>query len=242
MIAILLPALSAARQEANRVKCLSNMRNMAFAQAMYVADNRGWLVQAGLGHGSEVEDEELTWFNTLNRYYTNKLVARCPSDISPFWDLPVAGSNPPRFRRTSYGLNGFLVQQFCPWGPGFSEVPANGLYKKIEQIRRPSETIQFVEMIYGGQYAAADHTHPNLFATPTTPDVAIPARVNDQAKANSTGQVQINAHGRPRRFAGWDSVANYAYLDGHAASERLRDVFGSIYINRFDPASPQPKP
>jgi len=46
LISILLPSLAKARQAANTVKCLSNMRNMAMAQLMYCNDNRGYLVQA----------------------------------------------------------------------------------------------------------------------------------------------------------------------------------------------------
>lgn len=243
LIAILLPALTAARREGNRVKCMNNLRNLAIAQQNYVIDNKGWLIQAGMGHGTEESEEDKTWYNTLNRYYGgNKLIVRCPNDTSVFWDTPVPGTTPPKYRRTSYGINGFLVQGFTPWGAGFEPVSANGLYKKITQIRRASDTVQFLEMIYGGQYAASDHTHPDQFASKTTPEAAIPAKINDQLRGmSSTGQVQINAHGRPTSNPMWDSLANYAYIDGHVSTERLRDVFPNIYDNRFDPAAPQPR-
>ena len=45
LIAILLPALSEARAQAQNVKCLSNLRQIAAAANMYAADNRGWLPQ-----------------------------------------------------------------------------------------------------------------------------------------------------------------------------------------------------
>ena len=233
LIAILLPALSAARREANRVKCLSNLRNLAAAQWLYVIDNKGYFVQGGLAHGGakEHEHEEISWFNTLNRYYQNKLVARCPADTSVHWDTPMSGG---ALRRTSYGMNAFLDRELCPWGPGFDTTAAKSLYVKIEKIRRSSEVVQFAEMAYAGDYAASDHVHPNEFSAVTTPDAAIPTRI--------AGQLQSNAHGLRRNKVGWNDTANYTFVDGHVESARLRDVFTSLYVNRFDPASPQPRP
>jgi len=47
LIAILLPALSRARDQAATVKCLSNMRQIGQAQQLYAADNLGLAVPAG---------------------------------------------------------------------------------------------------------------------------------------------------------------------------------------------------
>src|SRR5262245_27868632 len=47
LIAILLPALQAARRQADTVKCLSSLRQHANAYAMYAAENKGyWPVSA----------------------------------------------------------------------------------------------------------------------------------------------------------------------------------------------------
>jgi prepilin-type N-terminal cleavage/methylation domain-containing protein len=50
LIAILLPALGKARESANRVKCLANLRSLGLAQTQYVADWRGWAVPAIMGN------------------------------------------------------------------------------------------------------------------------------------------------------------------------------------------------
>jgi len=42
LISILLPALSKARDSANRTACLSNCKQIATAFVMYTNDNRGW--------------------------------------------------------------------------------------------------------------------------------------------------------------------------------------------------------
>ena len=48
LISVLLPALSRARDNANRVKCLSNLRQVGTAYLMYVLDHKGQLPVAPL--------------------------------------------------------------------------------------------------------------------------------------------------------------------------------------------------
>lgn len=224
LISVLLPALSKARRDANRTKCLSNLRSMQIAQSLYAAENHGYLVQAGMGHGGAHVDEELTWFNVLQRYGSNKLLPRCPSDESPYWETSVPGASTPTLRRTSYGINDFLDRNLCPWGPGFSTVPTGGLYIKISQIRRSSVTIQFLEMAQLGEFGAADHPHIENWAGTNIP-----------ASAAKSTQIHAHSTGVPS----WDSVANYGFLDGHAESLRFSDAFRSFNQNRFDPAIAQ---
>ncbi|MDB5334184.1 MAG: hypothetical protein JWP03_5335 [Phycisphaerales bacterium] len=50
LISILLPALATAREGANRVKCLANLRSLGLAQTMYIADYHGWAVPAIQGN------------------------------------------------------------------------------------------------------------------------------------------------------------------------------------------------
>ena len=42
LISILLPALGRARENANRVACASNLRQLGIAFVMYAGENRGW--------------------------------------------------------------------------------------------------------------------------------------------------------------------------------------------------------
>jgi prepilin-type N-terminal cleavage/methylation domain-containing protein len=128
LISILLPVLGSARRAAQRTKCLANVRSMQVAQALYVAENRGYLIQAGFGHGGADHDAEKAWFNVLQRYGSNKLLPRCPSDDSPHWPggEPVPNSGGTKFRSTSYAINNFLDRDLCPWGPGFLPPPPAG--------------------------------------------------------------------------------------------------------------------
>ena len=214
---LLLPALSKARSAANAAKCLSNMRNMQVAHWMYVNNNNGALVRAGLSHGGVHAHEPVAWINTLQQFYETPLLHRCPSDESPHWPggTPVPNSGGVvEYRRTSYGINCFLDPDVCPWG---------GPYRKISQVRNASATVQFLEMTETGEFAGADHPHVENWAS--------------NAPVQASRHLQIDRHGGPKR--GWQSVANYGFLDGHAETLRFGDVFQSFQRNRFDPAVAQ---
>lgn len=212
LISILLPALAAARRASQRVNCLSNLRGMQVAHWMYVTDNKGYLIQAGLSHGGHSPNEEVAWINTLSRYYGKPLLHRCPSDNSPHWPggVPVPPSTD-RYRRTSYGINNFLDVDMVPWG---------GPYLKIHQVRRPAATIQFIEMTETGEFAGADHPHIDNWTS------NIPFQASRMLATSMHG-------GRPRS---WESACNYGFLDGHAETLRLSEVFTDFTKNKFDPA------
>lgn len=222
LISILMPVLSAANRAAKRTQCLSNIRNMQIAQILYCNDNRGYLIQAGFGHGGSHMRDPIAWFNTLNQYYQNKLVARCPADDSPHWGpfpegIPIPNSPTDQRRQTSYGINPFLDRDIVPWG---------GPYVKISQVRQTSKTIQFLEMAKTGEFASADHPHVEQWVGPG-------------ARVIAARQCETNMHGGPRLSL--DARANYGFLDGHAETLRLRDVLGEGVLpgkhNLFDPAT-----
>ena len=101
LIAILLPVLTKAREAAARAKCLSSLRNMQMAHWMYVNENKGYLIQAGLGHGGSHMRDDVAWFNTLQRYYqTTLLLAVRPTEAPigpaerPYRVRPIASAGP----------------------------------------------------------------------------------------------------------------------------------------------------
>ena len=62
LIAILLPALGAARRSAKMTNCLSNMRQWGTAQAAYSTENQSYLPQTGNGGQNTLDG---TWYNEL---------------------------------------------------------------------------------------------------------------------------------------------------------------------------------
>lgn len=127
LIAILLPALSRAKRQAQTVKCTSNLRQLMAATLMYVNDNKGYIPYAGWGDtpgkaiggayaanwlykpdetaqsGVFTEGDQKT--GALWMYIESKPEAlRCPADDSP--------KDPKYFQLlTSYVMNGWMCNK-----------------------------------------------------------------------------------------------------------------------------------
>ena len=87
LISILLPSLSKARESANKVKCLANIRQIGIAVIMYCQDNRGHFPRPAVG--AQIEDW-IYWQagripndGRVVPYLGNTFIAKlfqCPSD------------------------------------------------------------------------------------------------------------------------------------------------------------------
>ena len=123
LISILLPALNAAREQANTAKCLSNLRQLAQSQASYAADNQGFCVPAGYNYyptqldGLNEENyatllvnygylQEPTIYNINAAPTSVSTVFYCPSGITDIVGVihspPGAGSKPDPVTRTDF--------------------------------------------------------------------------------------------------------------------------------------------
>src|SRR6059058_6193636 len=70
LISILLPALSKARESANSVKCLANLRSIVQGCLNYTSDTKGYIIPAqyavrGGGKDAANLDGEYAWPNVL---------------------------------------------------------------------------------------------------------------------------------------------------------------------------------
>src|SRR5947208_3367813 len=64
LISILLPALSKARENANRVKCASNLRQCVQGMLMYSNDNKGWLPWTSWNDPTRYSTADWLWWQT----------------------------------------------------------------------------------------------------------------------------------------------------------------------------------
>lgn len=193
LVAILLPSLQKARKQARRTVCASNMRSMGLAVHAYATANEGRLVTVGLAHGGSV-DEDTAWINTLKAEYGNALVARCPSDKSPHWKEPPVGTT--ELRRVSYATNYYTVKPINEVGP----------YDRLSLFRKPSLTAYMVELAEDGEYAVADHVHPEKWLI--DPD------------RKSREEMEIEQH---------TDRANYLFIDAHVESLRFKKTYAIDY-------------
>ncbi len=118
LIAMLLPVLGRAKEQANRVICLSNHKQLLLATAFYCNDNKnklphcnwlgqedaarcpGWLYDSSRPKLAYKTQQDLE-SGALYRYIRTPKIYRCPLDPPPY-DRPNATVHP----ITSYGFNG----------------------------------------------------------------------------------------------------------------------------------------
>jgi prepilin-type N-terminal cleavage/methylation domain-containing protein len=248
LIGLLLPGLSAARRHARAIKCLSNVRQLELAHQGYLNDHRECFIDVGLGHGG-VSTPQLAWPVALADYYGHGTpVVRSPADRSPYWPVSQGGQSTgltfdqvlerlasgqtvmqsEMARWTSYGLNSFTTRFAQP----SVRDPVNGKWlgpwDRLNLIPRPYATVHFLMMTQGtdgdpGGFARSDHVHPEDWG------LLGPA----SAPAAAAAQCDIAAHGgRPATIEG---QACYGFLDGHAGVFKFRDVYTSLYENKFFP-------
>jgi type II secretory pathway pseudopilin PulG len=223
LVGLLLPTLSAARTSATRTKCLANLKELQYVQTLYAAQNRNLLLYAGDGKASG------SWIGHVLRYVAPQAVRsaddidtvrsdllRCPADESPYFAEPVyVGSD--IYRVTSYGLNNLVTPTHAPMG---------GLRpRKITELPNTSMLIQFAEIGDTDAYAHADHLHVNSFYLSVAPQLTL----------NRMGlQLPLNRH--VTRPAGWETVLNFGFIDGHAETLTIRRVYTDPTNNLFDPS------
>lgn len=195
LIAVLLPSLKGARDQAKRLACASNLRSLMTAVQTYAVANDDRLITAGLAHGGSV-DEHAAWIHTLERDYGNKLVGRCPADRSIHFTTPLSPTT--QYRQASYASSYYTVKRLDD---------GRGPWNRMSLFRRPTSTILFAELAEKGDYAVADHFHPEQWWVD-------PSRLARE-------QLEPERHG---------GKANYAFVDTHV--EVL--PFGRTYEIDFD--------
>ena len=83
LIAMLLPALSKARQQAKTVACASNLRQVGMYLEMYSNQWRGWIYPPGLG-ADPSKPRDWRWpVHVFKPAAWNPPVMTCPSDVEP---------------------------------------------------------------------------------------------------------------------------------------------------------------
>lgn len=255
LIGILVPSLAAARQTARTAQCLSNIRQLELAHAMYMNDHRERLIDAGLGHGGFTIVEQ-AWPIALADYAGTSLVLRSPVDRSRFWPQGQGGecagplldeliekvrageaAQVPECRWTSYGLNNFTTQFARPQVIDPRTGRFAGPWETLAHFPRPDATVHFLMMTQGfvpgsEEFAKSDHIHVDEW------DQA--GGGNAPTLANT--QMDIAAHGGPGgpgfqqsgKVTG-ESLSNYGFLDGHARTLRFKAVYRTITDNAFWP-------
>ena len=153
LAAMLLPALSRAKLNAQQIACLNNERQISLACSMYFDDNKKTFsyLNGGEGYG--------LWLTLLDPYYGKMNAAQlCPltPDLTDAqktsaatgyglagaadqpWVYPAFAASPPVVFTGGYGLNGFFY-----WDQTVANT--NYSFPTISQVRTPSTTPLFAD-------------------------------------------------------------------------------------------------
>ncbi|MBQ7249254.1 MAG: type II secretion system protein, partial [Deltaproteobacteria bacterium] len=143
---MLLPALSKARQKAQAVSCVSNMKQMGLSSILYANDNRD-CVPPGSARYKEVTR---FWPELLIRFGLERKNLVCPS-------AGFSGTNEDNFQaalKTKLTDDNAMASggalEFCHYG--FTEWGYFDTYKgkKYSNIERPGATYQYIDTNRGG--------------------------------------------------------------------------------------------
>ena len=160
LASLLLPALSKAKQEAHRIKCLNNQRQLAITWVLYSSDNNENLVPNGAQQGPGVQREKL-WvqgdFHNFLPAFTNemylldpkyaafapylatKAIYKCPSDRTTY--IVNHGHPIPEIR--SYSMNLYLG----PTGSMDAYLSSQyRVFRKASDLVAPASTFAFQDL------------------------------------------------------------------------------------------------
>ncbi len=152
LIAILLPALGAARQAAQSTTCLSNTRQMGLAIQMYADEYNGFF-PAGFDNGnvggSNFNDPKWYAQRTMGQYLQGVDAYRCPTDAEPV-DVTTEF-----YSGVSGGADAFISYMY---NPGWDRTAA---YRNRDSVNSPSR-IRVIGDRGDGNFDNGTYTYDSL--------------------------------------------------------------------------------
>jgi prepilin-type N-terminal cleavage/methylation domain-containing protein len=219
LIAILVPALGAAREKAQRAKCATNLRTLAGADFMY-AQNYAGIVSRNAGAGVPS-----TFFLVAQDQKCNLTpVSPCPfAGATGGWETQytVAYSkiqwlNCPAFPKSPWAVS-YVVSGYDPNNPNPVGNPMEVQYLRLAQIKHPSDLVNFTE---ANQFLPIDDYA--VYDLWTTGHISV--NTNTVITQGNTTAGRVCSDGRHR------GVVNLSYYDEHVDASRK---YTSLTIGDF---------
>jgi len=150
LAAILFPVFAQAREKARSISCLSNLKQLGTAAAMYRQDYDEkifQLIPGGWGGQAGGVGEPSMWMGCIYPYVKNLDLFRCPDTVQP---PPMDITFDHRKDRPSLGMNSFLGYYFNYWyyfmgGENLPETPDSARPVSDPLVQYPSATALFCD-------------------------------------------------------------------------------------------------
>ena len=224
LIALLLPALSQARQSAQNIGCMSNQRQVMLATHLYVDENEGYFPRGA----NRCFTLDTWWPTTLQPHVGTYDVFTCPVSYSPRrWNTYVANGQWWMFYA---GDESWDTDPTAPCGPSLyrdRSVTVDGKRHRIEatninEIRNPSHLVGIYETTrdWSGHY---DDTWYGYYPTEAQQKKAAdfsPKWKYDTTLPGGAGKMSGGRHFRSGGTADTDpwGYDNMGMIDGHVRS------------------------
>lgn len=248
LISMLLPALNKARAAAQNVQCLSNLRQLGTASAMYFQANGGAFptTLGWLGKEHLIWDRQLAPYlgvKPSGTYPAERLnILTCPADPGP--ELPNASTGEPRYPR-SYGVVSLMPNNASAAGGAsrvndgvvldwyYSQYNPSAPYVmrgiKVTDVKRPSECIYITEKrSYIGPNASEQNAQWSNTNATVYPFIALDTNATKWIQYRSGAYI----HGK---------YIAALYVDGHADMVEPRAIIANPWARgwaRKIPAKP----
>lgn len=218
LAALLFPVFSRAKETAKRTSCMSNVKQIGTATALYLSDHDGYYPQTRrTSQQPEIDDIDGSWeepdlgsiFVKLSRYIgplltessvNKQRLFACPTDGDPFGSA-CAVSNPDAPPVTSYLVNGFFVF-------GLNE----------SQVEKPANTIYFAER----RSQARDNVPPYCDDTYRPWWNAQNSQAPEDEMDSLYGAIATRRH---------LDLSNYTFADGHAKAMAWSQTYAPPRVN-----------
>jgi prepilin-type N-terminal cleavage/methylation domain-containing protein/prepilin-type processing-associated H-X9-DG protein len=249
LAALLLPGLAAAKQTANKAKCISNLRQLGFGFTFFTGDNAECYPAAAC---DGADNSQYTWDTAIHPYIGGNAklgqttlqigaldqsltppILLCPSDIGPdtYWD---AGST---LGRRTYAMNAIGPDWSAALGSALpTPIDGVGIYwtaptttasapgYKTSVVPSPAGTINLVEQ------PAGDNVVGNVW-----PSFSI-APANFGASGQGIGECYQTDANDPNNqglalYKLQGNHFNYLFFDGHVSSLTMQQTVGSGTTN-----------
>jgi len=269
LIGILLPALGSARRTAQAAVCLSNVRQLELAHAMYLNDSGERFIDAAMPHGQPPVRIHKSWLVTLREYYGSELITRSPVDRSIWWNVEEGGqdeglrpqeliafmrenerlfadddaSNDPEIpaysRATSYGLNDYTTAVPGVYWPSDPVSGRRTSFDSYNEMKEIPRPSDTVHFLMMTDEGPVNDSGDPGFAKADHVHVEEWQEFPFADRLATLVRSQMNLNAHGGSV-GPDGRSTYGFLDGSARTLRFGEVYEDFETNRFHPEANPP--